>query len=510
MEKTEINTEVVVNEKEEVIVDQKEVIVDQKEVTADQADIEEAGSIDEAEFKIIEKRLVRKIDLRIIPWVSVLYLLLSLDRNNIGNARLGTLEADLGLVGNQYYTALTIFFAGYVIFHIPSNLMIKRIKPSQWISGTMVLWGICSICQAATHNAAGLTACRFWLGAFETGVGPSTPLFLSFWYQREELATRVAIYFGSSTVAGAFAGAIAYGVLGNLSGVHGIAGWRWLFIVEAVPTIALGLLSFIVLPNMPSNAGSWLTDKERQVAIQRTKQSGNTDAKRFDKKQFLAALIDYKIWLAVTIYSGLNVALASFAIFIPTIIRDLGFSSLNAQLLSIPPYVVAACLVFIISWNSDRTLQRGYHIIAVCCLGIVGYIFLLASNNVGLRYTGAILIACGVYPIIPLTLSWVSNNQLGHTKRAMAVGMTSMIAQCFSMVGTQVYKTQDAPRYIRGHVTCVVFLGLAAASATLLRFLLNRENKRRDREYGVPESTDMSKYDIQDIYDKHPQFRYTL
>lgn len=128
----------------------------------------------------------------------------------------------------------------------------------------------------------------------------------------------------------------------------------------------------------------------------------------------------------------------------------------------------------------------------------------------GLRYTGAILIACGVYPIIPLTLSWVSNNQLGHTKRAMAVGMTSMIAQCFSMVGTQVYRTEDAPRYIRGHVTCVVFLSLAAGAATLLRFLLNRENKRRDSEHGVPESTDMSKYDIQDIYDKHPQFRYTL
>lgn len=177
----------------------------------------------------------------------MLYLLLSLDRNNIGNARLGTLEKDLNLVGNDYYTALTIFFAGkrvhgnnvyiilcvlikkagYVLFHIPSNLVVKRLKPSRWISGTMIMWGICSLCQAFTHNAAGLIACRFFLGVFETGVGPSTPLFLSFWYQREELATRVAIYFGSSTVAGAFAGAIAYGVLGTMEGAHGIAGWRY-------------------------------------------------------------------------------------------------------------------------------------------------------------------------------------------------------------------------------------------------------------------------------------------
>lgn len=113
----------------------------------------------------------------------------------------------------------------------------------------------------------------------------------------------------------------------------------------------------------------------------------------------------------------------------PTIIRDLGFASLDAQLLSIPPYVLACCLVFFISWNSDRTMERGLHIVCVSALGALGYIFLLASENVGLRYTGAILVACGIYPIIPLTLSWVSNNQLGHTKRAVAIAMVSMIAQ---------------------------------------------------------------------------------
>ncbi|KAI9475910.1 MAG: major facilitator superfamily domain-containing protein [Benjaminiella poitrasii] len=460
----------------------------------------------------IEKRLIRKIDLRLIPWLTVLYLLLSLDRNNIGNARLGSLEKDLNLEGNDYYTALTIFFAGYVIFHIPSNLLVKRLKPSRWISGTMILWGICSLGQAFTHNASGLIACRFFLGVFETGVGPSTPLFLSFWYQRNELATRVAIYFGSSTLAGAFAGAIAYGVLNTLENTHGIAGWRWLFIVEAIPTIVLGFMSFIVLPDTPetTKAGRWLTAEEKEIAIERTKKSGNTDHKAFDRKQFVAAWIDYKVWLSVVIYIGLNVALASFSVFLPTIIRDMGFGSLHAQLLTIPPYVAACFLVFIISWNSDRTLQRAYHVIAVCIIGILGYVFLLVSVNVGLRYTGAILVACGIYPIIPLTLSWVSNNQLGHTKRGVAIAMTSMIAQCFSMLGTQIYRTQDAPRYIRGHVVCVVFLALAASSATLLRFLLARENKRRDETYGENEATDMSILNIDGVYDKHPQFRYAL
>jgi hypothetical protein len=134
----------------------------------------------------------------------------------------------------------------------------------------------------------------------------------------------------------------------------------------------------------------------------------------------------------------------------------------------------------------------------------------MASPNVGLRYTGTILIASSLYPAIPLTISWVSNNQLGHTKRGVAIAMTSMIAQCFSMLGTQIYRTEDQPRYIKGHAICLVFLILAGCSAGLLKFLLARENRRRDKEFGVPKSQDMSSIDIDGVYDNHPQFRYAL
>lgn len=134
----------------------------------------------------------------------------------------------------------------------------------------------------------------------------------------------------------------------------------------------------------------------------------------------------------------------------------------------------------------------------------------MASPHVGIRYTGAIMIACGVYPIIPLTLSWVSNNQLGHTKRGVAIAMTSMIAQCFSMLGTQIYRPEDAPLYRFGHSVCVVFLGIAACSALLLRYLLHNENTHRDLKYGVPQNKDMSGLDIQGVYDNHSQFRYAL
>lgn len=146
----------------------------------------------------------------------------------------------------------------------------------------------------------------------------------------------------------------------------------------------------------------------------------------------------------------------------------------------------------------------------MCVIGVLGYVLLLATTKVGLRYTGAVLVACGIYPIIPLTLSWVSNNQLGHTKRGVAIAMTSMIAQCFSMLGTQIYRAEDGPRYIKGHTICLIFLSLAACSACVLRILLARENRKRNELYGVPESNDMSGLNIEDVYDKHPQFRYAL
>jgi sugar phosphate permease len=158
----------------------------------------ESGEASE-ELKQLERKLLWKIDSRLLPILSVMYLLAFLDRGNIGNARLGSLEKDLNLVGNDYYNALSIFYAGYVACQIPSNLMVKRMRPSRWIGITMTLWGVCSASMAATHNAAGLFAARFFLGCFETGIGPSAPLILSFWYRREELSSRLAVYLGSSS-----------------------------------------------------------------------------------------------------------------------------------------------------------------------------------------------------------------------------------------------------------------------------------------------------------------------
>ncbi|KAG2177270.1 hypothetical protein INT43_007927 [Umbelopsis isabellina] len=471
----------------------------------------ESGEASE-ELKQLERRLLWKIDSRLLPVLSIMYLLAFLDRGNIGNARLGSLEKDLGLVGNDYYNALSIFYAGYVICQIPSNLMVKRMRPSRWIGITMTLWGVCSACMAATHNAAGIFAARFFLGCFETGIGPSAPLILSFWYRREELSSRLAVYLGSSTLAGAFGGALAYGVLGNLDGAQGLAAWRWLFIIEGLPTIALGLAAFFILPDYPETAGSrWLTPEEKELAIQRGASAFNTDKSIFDMRQFKAAFLDYKNWMTALVYTGLNAPLASYTAFLPTIVKEMGFGSLEAQLLTIPPYVCACVYLFFMCWISDKLRQRANIIIIVAVTGSIGYIFLLIGNHVALQYVGACLAAMGLYPLIPLTLSWISNNQLGHTKRAVGIAMANTMSQTLSVLGTQIYKTQDAPAYRPGHAICLAFTCLTWITAIVLRYLLKRENNYKDKTYGRPGEIDEKHFEgAEDMYDKHPGFRYLL
>ncbi|KAL1914417.1 uncharacterized protein VTP21DRAFT_8935 [Calcarisporiella thermophila] len=480
----------------------------------DSVSIDDIHSLEDTNFERLrqkEKLLVRKLDLRIIPWLSLLYLFSFLDRGNIGNARLAGLEESLEMSGDDFEHVLLIFYAGYILFQIPSNIMVKIATPSRWISGTMVIWGFCVLGMGFTRSFAGLEAARFFLGCFESGVGPGSPLLLSFWYLREEMAMRVALFFGSSTLAGAFSGAIAYAIMNHLNGAGGFEAWRWIFIIEAIPTILLGLASFLMLPDYPERASTrWLTPEEKKLAIDRAKRSHSIDEKSFDIKQLVAALLDYRNWLLGIIYIGLNVALSSYTAYLPTIVGGLGYTNLDAQLLTVPAYLIACVVVIIVAWNGDRTKQRGLHIAFVSSIGIIGYIMLLVANDNKIRYAGSVIIASGIYPIIPTTLAWISNNNKGHTKRAVALAFINMMGQAFSIFGATLYKKSEGPLYIRGHTICVCFLFVSGVTALILRFLLKRENARRD-EYqaalGNAQVTGSNTEGDEDLYDRHPGFR---
>jgi MFS family permease len=178
-----------------------------------------------------EKRLVSKLDRYIVPSVMMAYLLCFLDRVNIGNARLYGLEADLGLTGSQYQTAVSLLFVTYVLVEVPSNLVLKKFTPSRWISIITVTWGIISTLTGIVQNFAGLVVCRLLMGLVEGGLFPGLTVYLTLFYTKKEIALRIAYLFVSSALAGACGGLLAYGI-GFMDGIASMGGWRWIFIME--------------------------------------------------------------------------------------------------------------------------------------------------------------------------------------------------------------------------------------------------------------------------------------
>ncbi|KAJ2548462.1 hypothetical protein EV175_004826 [Coemansia sp. RSA 1933] len=463
------------------------------------------------EREAIERRLKLKLDLRLVPYLSILYLFNALDRGNIGNARLAGLEAGTHLTGNDFYNALSFFYFGYTISQIPNMFVLKKVTPSVLVGVTMLMWGVCSTCMAATKNYSGLVAARFFMGIFEAGVGPAAPVILSYFYLRHELAWRTALFYGSSTFAGAFGGLIAYGVATNLAH-ESLAPWKLLFIIEGIPTIFLGIATLFILPNSPATLERWfVTPEEKQVAIERSRSGLNVDSSLLDKRQLLAALKDYKNIFTCLIYIGLNIPLASYTSFLPTIISEMGYTNAKAQLMTVPPYACAIVTVFAFCWFSDRVRNRGFFVAASALLACIGYILLISSRKLGANYTGACFVAMGLYPIIPLMLSWTANNNVGHIKRAVSIAMLNTFGQCFATVGTQIYKTKTAPRFFMGYGVCLAFTVVMIVFAIALSIILKRENARRDAQYGEPKklTPEEQQEAIQNgIYDDHPSFRF--
>lgn len=188
-------------------------------------------SQDEEWVKQADKKLLRKIDARLLPTMVFMYLLNFLDRSNLAQARLGTLEEDLGMKGTDFNLATSIFFVGYLLMQLPSNMLITRLRPSIYLGTACCLWGVVSTCNAAVHDFKSLIVVRFFLGFVEAPFFPGAIFLMSSWYTRAELTRRIAWFYSGNALANMFGGLVGAAVLGNLHNSMGIAGWRWLFII---------------------------------------------------------------------------------------------------------------------------------------------------------------------------------------------------------------------------------------------------------------------------------------
>ncbi|KAK0614595.1 major facilitator superfamily domain-containing protein [Immersiella caudata] len=442
------------------------------------------SDVDDDFSTVNEKSLLRKLDWRLLPAVGILYLLSFLDRSNVGNARIEGLATDLHMTGNQYLTGLTLYFVGYVIFEIPCNIILKRTTPRFWLPTLTVLWGIVATLMGIVQNLAGFFVARFFLGVTESGLFPGVVYYFSMWYKRRERQFRISLFFSAAALAGSFGGILAYGI-GFMRGIVWENGWRWIFILEGIATVVVAIFAYWFIYNYPDTA-EFLTDKERKFIHARlSSDSDATHDERFSWANVRRALRDPKCWLYGLGFHTTSLPLYTFSLFLPTIINALGYPPAISQLLTVPPYAFAFITTLTVATVSERLNQRALFIIASSLFATIGYAILLSNKDPigrpGVSYAGTFFAAGGIFPATALSLSWPAINVSGQTKRAVANGMQISIGNLGAVLGTQLYRSGDGPRFIVGHSFAMAYLVGNALVSSVLYVVLKRENTKRER-----------------------------
>ncbi|CAL5872171.1 uncharacterized protein PFLUO_LOCUS6429 [Penicillium psychrofluorescens] len=457
-----------------------------------------------------ERKLMAKIDWHILPCLCVLYLLAFLDRVNISNAALFNLKTDLHIeTGTKYNTALTIFFVPYVLFEVPSNVLLKKLKPHVWLSFCMFMFGLVMICQGLVSTWGGLMTARFFLGVFETGMFPGCFYLMGMWYKRSEAQKRFSFFFSSTTLAGAFGGLLAYG-FGQMGGDRGYSGWRWVFIIEGVITCVVSFAWFFLLPDFPEDV-KWMNEEEREfIRVKLAKDVGKSAHHiPLGWRQVLAVFKDYKIFVGGFMYFGLIVPAYSYAYFAPQIIEGYGYSAVKTQLYSIPPWAVAFGFSLMIAFASDRLKHRFAFTLFPIAVAIVGFAMLLnihGVSNTHAEYAALFLVTSGCYSAMPVIVCWFAMNLGGHHRRSVGTAWQIGFGNIGGIIAAYSFQTQDAPQYRPGFIICISFICLSAASCVVYLVALRFENRKRDKAAVDPAT--MNEEEEEFLGDMAPTYRY--
>ncbi|KAH0613577.1 uncharacterized protein H6S33_005463 [Morchella sextelata] len=407
----------------------------------------ESIEVDKAE----QARILRKVDLYLLPIITLLYLMSFLDRSSIGNAKISGLSADLGLKPVQYNIALSIFFMSYVSFE----------------------------CLYFTRDCS-----EFWR------IGRSENLFgsLGSWYPRHALVFRFCLFFSAATLAGAFGGLLARGLV-ELDGTGGLEGWRWIFIVEGLITVVVAVCAYFWIQDSPESA-SFLSVADKKVLASILARDMSGESQEFSWPETRAAFGEWKVWTSGIICVGIALPTFSFALFIPTIINGLGYTATRSQLMTVPPYVVAFFFTISVGWLSDRLKVRGIPLLIFTAVGIVGYTIQISVDHqkLNVKYFATFLSAIGIFTTSGLNIPWLSNNLRGHSRRATGSAIQVSIGQLGGVAAAYIYRQQDSPDYVMGHSLALGSLVLAFVTTALQSWWMKKENDaldRKAREEGV-------------------------
>ncbi|PTB38215.1 hypothetical protein M441DRAFT_147051 [Trichoderma asperellum CBS 433.97] len=436
------------------------------------------SSPEEAE---LSRRVNRKMDFAMLPLLSLVYLFNGLDKGNIGNAE----TQDLSFAFS---------------------------------------WGALTIGQAFIQGRGSLIAIRLVIGLFEAGFYPTCVSYLSFFYGRFDLAVRVAIFYGQYAIAGAFSGAISFGVFHLKSG--SLLNWQYLFIIEGSLTCFVAILAFFLLPRGPGSAW-FLTQQEREFAAERMRRDtalfilheygkDGMEKDKLSRRDAIEAVKDWKFYGVIIFNICASVPTQAFSIFLPLVLQGLGFASIQANLMTVPPYVCGAVGLYIFALSSDRRQvtskhERGWHIIASIAIGIIGLILTVTVKASGGKYAGLCILLFGCYVSAPLTVAWLSGNTPEPGKRTLILGANGF-GNLAGIIGSQIFAAKYGPSY---RISFYVTLGISIVALlgyTGYRFALAAANRYKKDKMArmTPEELERERTDHTRYGDRKYTFIYGL
>ncbi|KAF8963255.1 MFS general substrate transporter [Flammula alnicola] len=470
-------------------------------------------SVDDADIKAA----VRKMDWTILPIMTMFYLLSFLDRSNIGNARIAGLQKGLRMTDIQYEIAVTITYVPYILAELPSNLLLRKIGPNILMPTILTIWGIIVTMQGFVKSYHGLIVARAFLGLVEGPMFPGIVLYLSGFYTRAELSLRIAFFFSAASLSGAFSGLLA-AAIANMHGVGGKPAWAWIFILEGLFSVLVGISAFFLVPATPRQS-RFLSDSQKEMIMRRLEKDRPfvNPLDQFSFKQVWASITSPHVVIMFLLYFIGGTNLYGLALFLPSIVNELGFSPNKSQLLSVGPYAVGFFVTLLLAYVSDKYKTRFVPLVVVCTLAVAGYAMFFVAESKHMAYGALYLMVPGVYARTPVISAWISNNSEPYYRRATSIAMGFVASNAGGILSTWRYPSKEGPRFRKTTIMNLVFSLVSILLAILNALVLNYLSKRKQRSrkqilapYATEEEPEGGVRAWVELGDRHPDFHYVI
>lgn len=462
----------------------------------------------------LEKRLVRKIDLHIVPIVSILYLTCFLDRSNIGNARIAGLERDLHMnpQSYQFNILLTSFYIAYAAFEIPTTTLVKIVGPGRMIPIMAFLFGLFSFAMAFVTSFGQAVVVRFLLGVAESSALPGTAYYLSRWYKKDELVLRIGLYLVTAPSAGAFGGLLASGIL-KMGAMGDVKGWKMIFLVEGLMTMLVAIVAYFTLTDSISSA-RWLIEDEKRYLEARLR------SEMVGQKELLDKTRHKLLWRGIT--SPTSLACAALSIFDSLAVQGIGaflpttiatffpapkHSVIQQQLLTVPPNLAGAVAILLFAYLSARFRNRSIFVICCAVLMVVGYGMFLGSKNLHVRYAASFFATSGCFSHGALLSTWAAANTNNDSERTGALAVTVFAGNIGGLVAPWSYLSKYKPDFVPGNaLNCAGGAVMVCISVGLVGWQ-RWENRQREEGRRDWRLDGLSEEEVVLLGSDHPEFR---